>query len=122
MPHLTLEYSANLRSDFEFEALFSRLHGVLAEVGGIEKRNCKSRAVERNHYYVGDGDGTGFVHVDVRFLAGRTPALKKQIGQKILDVLCEYYAVQGEESAPQITVEIRDIDRAVYFKFPEGTL
>ena len=42
MPHLTLEYSANLRSNFKFDELFSRLHNVLAEVGGSRRGTAKA--------------------------------------------------------------------------------
>jgi 5-carboxymethyl-2-hydroxymuconate isomerase len=122
MPHLTLEYPANLRSNFKFDELFSRLHNVLAEVGGIAKGNCKSRAIERDRFFVGEGDNAGFVHLDVRFLEGRTPELKQEIGLSILAILREYYATESEVGAPQVTVEIHDIERAAYFKFPEGTL
>jgi 5-carboxymethyl-2-hydroxymuconate isomerase len=122
MPHLTLEYTANIQREIEFEELFCRLHDVLADVGGIKKENCKSRAVQRDRFYLGDGDESGFVHLDVRFLEGRAPDVKQVIGATILSVLLEYYVAGEEEFAPQITVEIRDIERAAYFKYPEGTL
>ena len=122
MPHLTLEYTTGLGTAIEFDLLFARIHGVLAEVGGIKKRNCKSRAVERDRFYVGDGDENGFVHLDVRFLEGRSKQLKQEIGRELLAVLLDHYVAVSEAAAPQVTVEISDIVRDAYFKFPEGSL
>ncbi|HSG80865.1 MAG TPA: 5-carboxymethyl-2-hydroxymuconate isomerase [Gemmatimonadota bacterium] len=119
MPHLTLEYTANLRPDDELDPLFARLHRVLAEVGGVEIGNCKSRAVERDRFFVGEGGAAaGFAHLEVRFLEGRSDELKGEIGRALLEVLRETFAVEQEAQALQISVEICDIRRATYFKFP----
>jgi 5-carboxymethyl-2-hydroxymuconate isomerase len=123
MPHLTLEYTAGLRPDIEFEGLFARLHDVLSDVAGIKKGNCKSRAIKLDRYLVGDGtSGEGFVHLDARFLEGRPLELKEEIGLRLLAALKQSYESRVEEGDLQITVEIRDIERATYFKIPTGSL
>jgi 5-carboxymethyl-2-hydroxymuconate isomerase len=120
MPHLILEYTADLPREVAGPDLFGRLHGVLVEVGGIALANCKSRAVALERSMVGDGTGEqGFVHLDVRFLEGRTQEVKAAIGQALLAVLREAYA--GAPAAVQLTVEIGDIPRAGHFKYPAGT-
>jgi 5-carboxymethyl-2-hydroxymuconate isomerase len=119
MPHLTLEYTRNLEPAGEWDALFDRLHRVLADVGGISIGNCKSRAAARHVYYVGDGtDENGFVHLEVRFLEGRSDELKGELGRALLEVLRETFVVEGEAKGLQMSVEICDIRRAAYFKFP----
>jgi 5-carboxymethyl-2-hydroxymuconate isomerase len=123
MPHLTLEYTAGLRPDVEFKGLFARMHDVLSDVAGIKKGNCKSRAIELDRYLVGDGtSGEGFLHLDVRFLEGRPAELKEEIGRRLLAVLKEGFESLFEEGDLQVTVEIRDIERAAYFKIPAGSL
>ena len=62
----------------------------------------------------------GFVHLDVRFLAGRPSEVKRAVGEALLAALRAAY-VLGERPV-QITVEIRDIPQESYFKFPDGTL
>lgn len=123
MPHLTLEHTANLRANMPLQGLFARLHAILHEVGKIELANCKSRAVERDRYYIGDGaPGGGFVHLDVRFLEGRPPDAKQEIGRRMLALLRECYGTSPAAAGVQLTVEIRDIQRPTYFKFAADNL
>ncbi|MEM7294147.1 MAG: hypothetical protein AAF420_12240 [Pseudomonadota bacterium] len=42
MPHLTLEYSANIAPPSDLKPVFLSLHKVLNEIGGISLGNCKS--------------------------------------------------------------------------------
>jgi 5-carboxymethyl-2-hydroxymuconate isomerase len=123
MPHLTLEYSSNIELELNHKDLFAQLHRFLKEVGGIRIDNFKSRALKRNVYLVGRGDiNNAFVHLEVRLLEGRSPEIKKEIGQGCLLLLKEFYAASLANQALQITVEIVDIARKGYFKHPDGTL
>ena len=122
MPHLTLEHTGNIVPTVEFEAVFLRLHSVLTGAG-IKLANCKSRAVERKSFCVADGDrSSAFVHLDVRFMEGIPEGSKQEIGQGALLILQECFKESPGIDDLQITVEIRDIERAAYFKFPAGTL
>ena len=117
MPQLQLEYSANVTAPPTPDLLLM-LHQILAD-HGVKIGNCKSRAVERDVYLVADGKtGEAFVHLDVSFMEGRSPELKTSIGNAMLSALRTEFGDDGV----QITVEIRDIKRDAYFKFPGGTL
>ena len=123
MPHLTLEYTSNVRQHVNLGELFSALHGVLAQVGGVSIENCKSRAVKHHDFYIGSGGSNkAFVHLGMTMLEGRPLALKQKVGENILRLLKDTYAASMVEHDLQITVEIRDIQRTTYFKVPEGTL
>lgn len=123
MPHLQLEYSANIPSPPDLQVLFKKLHGVLHEKGGIRLENCKSRARIAEDFFVGSGHKSyGFVHLDIRFLEGRAPEVKKIIGLAARDLLLEWFNDAVSNLKIQITVEIGDIERDSYFKYPEGTL
>ncbi|KPJ92097.1 MAG: hypothetical protein AMS18_08085 [Gemmatimonas sp. SG8_17] len=124
MPHLTVEYTRNIEPTLELSDLFGRLHAVLTEVGGIKQENCKSRAVQLKEFFVGDGAaGAGFVHLDVRFLEGRSSDVKREIGTRMLAILRDCFCGTGlDAESAQFTVEIRDIGRATYFKYPTGSL
>ena len=122
MPHLTLEYTANLSAPNDLEALFRRLHGILHQQGGIRLENCKSRARKVDQFCIADGDKHGaFVHLEIRFMAGRSAGVKQSIGEAALATLLESFQADDPDSL-QITVEIRDIEQQSYFKHPEGTL
>jgi len=123
MPHLTLEYTPNLDQEIVADVLFARLHQVLAEVGGIAIGNCKSRIVCLDGYYIATGGPrNAFVHLTIRFLEGRAIELKQKVGRASLRVLDEYFAPSSATLDLQLTVEMQDIERATYFKIPEGTL
>ena len=122
MPQITLEYTGNLEAP-DFQATFSELHRILTDAGGVRLDNCKSRALRRDDFFVGDGaDRHAFVHLTLRLLAGRDPNWKRDVGQKFLDVLIRAFRQDIEHKDVQITVTIEDIVRATYFKYPEGTL
>lgn len=123
MPHLTLEYSGNVPVDSDFDALFRKLHAILAETGGIRLENCKSRAYVARDFLVGSGnEASGFIHLDVRFLEGRATDIKQAMGQEMSAALMAWFQSPVDTMDLQITVEIQDIERSFYFKFPEGTL
>ena len=123
MPHLTLEYSANIEQKMDFVALFSKMHTTISDIGQVKLDNIKSRARKAEDFRVSDGQpDQAFVHLDFRFLAGRTKAIKQQLGQQLLHILTEAYAPSFEQFHLQITVEVQDIDPAFYFKMPKGTL
>ena len=123
MPQLTLDYTDNIPDPVDFESLFSQLHEVLSDVAGIRIDNCKSSAVKRADYRIGAGDsGAAFVHVEVAILSGRPLEIKQEIGRRMLETLRDVYSGRLDELALQITVEVRDMDKDLYFKIPEGTL
>lgn len=122
MPHIVLEYSANLPELPDFRALFDDIHHALNRIGGIRLENCKSRARAAQHYYVGDGHpDNAFVHLDVEFVEGRSAEVKQAIGRECLGLVKRYYN-QHLSEAMQITVKIDDIALDFYFKDPAGTL
>lgn len=117
MPHLTLEYTANSTDKTVFTELFAKLHKVLAEITGIKIENCKSRAYKAEDYYVSDGTtNESYVHLEVRFIEGRDEELKKKTGEALLESLKSFF---DTEENIQISVEILDIRRVEYFKYPE---
>ncbi|MCP5046036.1 MAG: 5-carboxymethyl-2-hydroxymuconate Delta-isomerase [bacterium] len=123
MPQLVLQYTANIQQDVDFKDMFARFHHVLAHTGGIKIGNCKSRAIKLEDYYIAQGGpDEAFVHLDARFMEGRSAELKQKIGQQLLDIMKEVYSPSIKEYNLQITVEINDIACDSYFKFPEGTL
>ncbi|SCK15579.1 5-carboxymethyl-2-hydroxymuconate Delta-isomerase [Vogesella sp. LIG4] len=115
MPHLTVEYSANLQQ-LPAPQLLQRLNDVLLQSGQFAGPDIKSRALPLPVFLVGDEPaGHAFVHVKLALLSGRPPEVKKMLSQQLLDALqsvCDWPA----ELAVQLCVELMDIDRAGYSK------
>ena len=123
MPHLTLEYTANITQEIDSRELFSELHQVLGEIGGICIENCKSRARSLNLYHIAKGaTESAFIHLEIRLFEGRPPTLKAAIGDNCLHILENYFAESISQLDLQITVEICDMQKPNYFKFSKGTL
>ena len=117
MPHLTLEYTGNVSGVVRPAELLPELHQVLAQEAGIAIGNCKSRAIRRDDFCVGQGeDRRAFVHLEIRVLEGRSPEVKKALSEHSLAVLEDHLASASSELDLQLTVEIVDMQRAGYFK------
>jgi 5-carboxymethyl-2-hydroxymuconate isomerase len=123
MPHLTLEYSANVPPPDDLAAMLHNLHQALHSIGGIRIENCKSRVRVAQEFHIANGEEDGaFLHLDIRFMEGRPTSVKQTIGEEILLILKREFSEAMETLDLQITVEIRDISADCYFKYPEGTL
>ena len=122
MPHIILEYSANLPELPDFRALFDDIHQALNRIGGIRLENCKSRARVAEHFYVGDGNpDNAFIHLNIEFVEGRSDQIRQSIGRECLELVKRYYHLHLSD-ALQITVRVEDIELDFYFKDPAGTL
>jgi len=123
MPHLVLDYSSNVKEKESFEPLFKQLHQVLVTVCSAQLETCKSRAVFRDTYYIGDGNSeNAFVHLDVCIAGGRSMKAREEMGRQMLEILGEFFSRSMRELNLQITVESREFPRNLYFKLPEGTV
>ncbi len=117
MPHLWLESSDNVTQPVPFDELFARLHQSVARTAGVPLEACKSRALRRSTFRVGEGrPDQAFVHLGVGLLAGRPPERHREVAAACLQVLEEVYAPSLQALDLQITVEVRGMERESYQK------
>ncbi|CAL9632285.1 5-carboxymethyl-2-hydroxymuconate Delta-isomerase [Streptomyces sp. NPDC057375] len=115
MPHLVLEYSANVREDMDTAALFGKLHTALVVAGGFRLQDFKSRAVRMNRYFIGDGSHEqSFVNLDVRTFGGKSTEARTAISEAALAVLAEAFATTLRETACDISVQVTELDRPTF--------
>lgn len=123
MPHLILECCDNVSIPKNLKAIQLSMHGVLNSAGGIKLDNCKSRLYRSSNSVVADGGSEhAYLHLDVSFLEGRTMDVNQAIGSALLDILSAAFCPINTTLALQITVEIKDISKHTYFKYPSGSL
>jgi 5-carboxymethyl-2-hydroxymuconate isomerase len=123
MPHLTLEYSSNIKEEKGLRPLFQRLHNILVQIAKARLEDCKSRAVEHKQFYLGNGGSeNAFVHVEILLAEGRSVKVRQEIGKKTLEVLESHFSQSLEDLNFQITIEIKEFPRKFYFKIPQGTV
>jgi len=67
MPHITVEYSANLEERLGIDALIGALHDAAIATGLFEIGGIRTRGSRRDHYRIADANPlNGFVAITVR--------------------------------------------------------
>ena len=117
MPHITLEYSANLVETVDQARLFDELHTALLELEAFPRSDIKSRVVRHATYYIDDGEARhAFVHLDFSLLAGRDISVRQRIVQICSRVLTQYFSRSLNDLNCQLSIEVREIERSTYIK------
>jgi 5-carboxymethyl-2-hydroxymuconate isomerase len=84
MPHVMVEYSANLDKSMDVQGLLNALHQAMIDSGHAPLEGIRTRAMRREHYCVADRNpDNAFVHIIVRMREGRP----KEAYQKVADML-----------------------------------
>ncbi|MGL4767615.1 MAG: 5-carboxymethyl-2-hydroxymuconate Delta-isomerase [Formosimonas sp.] len=114
MPHLTVEYSANLALDAQ--AVLLRLNQTLLDSGEFDELDIKSRMLRLDDFRVGlNAPQEAFVHVKLAILSGRSAAVKQRLSAQLLHGLQTAQAWPSALSV-QLCVEINEIERDSYSK------
>ena len=120
MPHLVLQYSANLGSPIDLAGLFRELHDRLSAVADVAIGNFKSRAQRQSDVLVGDGSpANAFVHLDISLLT-RPAEARAAIAEAALQVLKSRLAPALAGLDTHLTVHVHDLDPKVYRKAVVG--
>jgi 5-carboxymethyl-2-hydroxymuconate isomerase len=117
MPHVIVEYSANLRDRIELPRLLDRLHASALTTGVFPLGGLRTRAVERAAYKIADGHpDNGFVHVTLRIGHGRDAETKMRAAQTVFAELCAHLEPLLAVSPLGITFEVQELDPVLSFK------
>lgn len=116
MPHLTIEYSANLPHYPEAETL-TALNATLCEHPEVQdEADLKTRFVVADSFEIGTTPANrAFVHAQLRMLSGRTPEAKKELSDRIAAVL-RNQTPKPQGVMVQLSVEVVDMERGSYAK------
>ena len=111
MPHLTVEYSANLAGRTDLDALCRALHTAMMASGLFELGAVRVRALQADHYAVADLlPENAFAALTLRIGAGRTPEDRKRAGDLIFKAASEALAPLFGTPHFALTLEIIEID------------
>lgn len=131
MPHLTLEYSANLGPHGALGAAyperdFTQLCQALADCLIAQQEDGKQvyptggvrvRALVAEHYCIANGIAdAGFVHGTLKIAAGRTEAVKKATGDALFAVLKQHFSALYTHSGLALSLEIIEANEAGSWK------
>lgn len=122
MPHLTLEYSANLADAESISRLCNTLAQCLAEQRDNEQRvfppgGIRVRALRCEHYCIADGRAdAAFLHANLKIAAGRSDATKKATGDALFALIKRHFANEFEQSGLALSLEINEFSEAGTWK------
>ncbi len=117
MPHIIVEYSANLHDALELPGLINRLHDTAIGTGVFPRGGTRTRASKREHYRIADGHAeNGFVHLVLRVGHGRTEAVLHAAAQTIFDTATDHLSGLFERSPLAISMEVQEIHPVLTFK------
>jgi 5-carboxymethyl-2-hydroxymuconate isomerase len=110
VPHIVIEYSANMAEVASIPDLLGAVHRTAAESGIFDVSAIRTRAVRRDEVVVGDGNPTnGYVLVTVRMKAGREMAVRESFGHALMQAASHCLAAAFERRSITLNVEINEI-------------
>jgi len=114
MPHLTAQYTANLR-DMDIPAILERINQVATESGLFSEADIKSRAVPLDAFKVGvSAQLRAFFHLVVA-MSALGDSVERQLAQSLADALDDLViGAPGVET--QICVEVIHVHTSTYVK------
>lgn len=117
MPHLTIEYSANLDGRADIAALCRTLLKSVLETGLFEIGAVRVRALRAEHYAIADELAeNAFVDLNFRIGKGRTAEEKKRTGEAIFAAATDVLGPLLATPHFALSLEIREIDAELSWK------
>ena len=121
MPHLQIDYSANLDEVVDMEALCETIRASAAKIETFPVAGIRVRAVRVDHYAIADGNPKhGFIDISVRMREGRPMDVKQDAIQRIFDAAKEYLMPAMSSHSIALSAELRDINAELSPKY--GTI
>lgn len=117
MPHLVVEYSANLEDRIAIQELVQKVHEAALATGVFELAAIRTRAERRDVYAIADGHkDNSFVAVWVRIAKGRDEESRKRLGKTIFEVVCNHLEKALDARSLAISLEVQEIDPTAAFR------
>lgn len=114
MPHIQIDYSANLEQRLGMAALCRALRDAAAATGILPLAGLRVRASAADHVVIADGNPAhGFIDISLRLRGGRTDAEKAAVTAALFAAAEGFCAGAMATSSLMLSFELRDIDPAL---------
>ncbi|MDG3087822.1 5-carboxymethyl-2-hydroxymuconate Delta-isomerase [Vibrio hannami] len=91
MPHLIVEYSANIEDELDVPELLKVLNETAVSTGVFPLGGIRSRAIRCEHFRVAEGDPeNAFIHLTTKVGNGRPEEVLKQAGDTIFEAFTNF--------------------------------
>lgn len=117
MPHQIIEYSANLESRLDIQALVDGMHETAMGIDGLPLGGLRTRAARRDAFQVADQQpDNAFVHMILKLGHGRPEETRKAFGDVLFAALCALLEPVSSTSPLAISFEIQEIHPTLTWK------
>ena len=117
MPHIVIEYSANLRDQLDLPAFLAHLHSAALETGIFTPGGVRTRAHASEDYVIADGHPENiFVHILAHIGHGRDLATRQRVAKAIFTAAKEYLAPLADHTPLGLSFELTEIDPQLSFR------
>lgn len=117
MPHVIIEYSANLDRELDFPGFLTALRDSALATGVFPLGGIRVRAYRADHYLIADGHpDNAFVHIMLRVGHGRDLDTRKRACEAIFATACEKLASLYERRPLGISLEMQEVDAVLTCK------
>jgi 5-carboxymethyl-2-hydroxymuconate isomerase len=111
VPHIVVEYSANLEEAIPIEALVREVHRAVLATGTFKLGAVRTRAARRDIFVIADGDAqNAFLNVVARIGRGREPEKRRGLAEAIMAVLDQQTAALAASRGLALSVYVEEID------------
>ncbi|MFJ5221167.1 5-carboxymethyl-2-hydroxymuconate Delta-isomerase [Streptomyces sp. NPDC088354] len=119
MPHITVDYSAELADAFDRRAFALALHPLIAKIVDTKAEACKTRFRRVEEAVIADGGAEhAMVYAQIAVMAGRSPQVKAELSEAVLELVAAHLAPTPRLRV-QSAVDISELDPAWYRKHIE---
>lgn len=117
MPHITIEYSANLDGRLDMREFCEVMLAAAASTGVLELAATRVRAIRCEHFAIADRHrDNGFIDVSLRMGRGRSEESKAATGEAIWQAIRAHCAAFYETPFFALSLELREIDPEMSWK------
>lgn len=119
MPHVTIEYTANLDRDITPAEMMHRVHRAVIETGVFPIQGIKTRLRRLDTFVFGGPEeaDAGFIFVVVRMRSGRSPETHKLVTAHLLAALRSCIEEQQVKRPIGLNVEAEEINTNTYSRY-----
>ena len=114
MPHINIEYSANLESQTDISELCVALREAAMQSGVFPLAGVRVRAFRCDHALIADGNpANAFIDMSVRLRGGRSLEDRQRATEMIFDAAKAHLQPLIDTIPIAVSLEMRDIDPAL---------
>ena len=116
MPHIVIEYSANLDAQLDIRDLVRVTHEAFRATGVFPRVAIRTRAARRGVYLMDENPGNAFVAIVAHIAPGRPQALRHSIGQAIFNKVESFLKPLQDATPLSLTFEMHEIEETATFR------